>query len=371
MDEYLANAKAINEAKSAEGVYGTVGQMKSGHYSLECDMTAYVWGHGGSVFTADGMCSLNDAKAVTGVDYMRELQTYMPGAVTTYDWDGQATAIQQGQGGQVMTWGEDFPELGRPDQLQRLRSDATGRAAGRGGATPTGRGRVRRDPGGRAPGRQCLLSVPLLQGGRRRLGLPPVGDQLKHPDPRLGPRRRGEPHAALDLRRPACQGDEAGRRRHHPPLHAMLQTIKTRMGTEPHLPQWPSIATDMIAVELGKLTTGGYASTQEGMDQIKKLVDEAAAKLVAHVVAVICTGAEERCSSAPARESSRRLCTDQGATVSRVTVMGAGDMGTALVTPLAHNGHEVRLWGTERDGADHRGASRREPASASRHPGPG
>lgn len=30
--------------------------------------------------------------------------------------------------------------------------------------------------------------------------------------------------------------------------------------------------------------------------------------------------------------------------------MGAGDMGTALVTPLAHNQHEVRLWGTERDG---------------------
>jgi glycerol-3-phosphate dehydrogenase (NAD(P)+) len=31
--------------------------------------------------------------------------------------------------------------------------------------------------------------------------------------------------------------------------------------------------------------------------------------------------------------------------------MGAGDMGTALVTPLTHNDHEVRLWGTERDGA--------------------
>jgi glycerol-3-phosphate dehydrogenase (NAD(P)+) len=31
--------------------------------------------------------------------------------------------------------------------------------------------------------------------------------------------------------------------------------------------------------------------------------------------------------------------------------MGAGDMGTALVTPLAHNGHDVCLWGTERDGA--------------------
>ena len=31
--------------------------------------------------------------------------------------------------------------------------------------------------------------------------------------------------------------------------------------------------------------------------------------------------------------------------------MGAGDMGTALITPLARNGNEVRLWGTERDTA--------------------
>ena len=37
--------------------------------------------------------------------------------------------------------------------------------------------------------------------------------------------------------------------------------------------------------------------------------------------------------------------------MARVTVLGAGDMGTALVTPLAHNGHDVRLWGTERDSA--------------------
>ncbi len=37
--------------------------------------------------------------------------------------------------------------------------------------------------------------------------------------------------------------------------------------------------------------------------------------------------------------------------MARVTILGAGDMGTALVTPLARNGHQVRLWGTERDGA--------------------
>lgn len=35
----------------------------------------------------------------------------------------------------------------------------------------------------------------------------------------------------------------------------------------------------------------------------------------------------------------------------RVTILGAGDMGTALATPLAANGHDVRLWGTARDAA--------------------
>ena len=33
MEEYLENARIINEAKSGEGTYGTVGQMKSGNYA--------------------------------------------------------------------------------------------------------------------------------------------------------------------------------------------------------------------------------------------------------------------------------------------------------------------------------------------------
>jgi len=36
--------------------------------------------------------------------------------------------------------------------------------------------------------------------------------------------------------------------------------------------------------------------------------------------------------------------------LSRVTILGAGDMGTALATPLAANGRRVRLWGTALDG---------------------
>lgn len=37
--------------------------------------------------------------------------------------------------------------------------------------------------------------------------------------------------------------------------------------------------------------------------------------------------------------------------MARVTILGAGDMGTALLTPLTAGGHDVRLWGTAYDGA--------------------
>lgn len=35
--------------------------------------------------------------------------------------------------------------------------------------------------------------------------------------------------------------------------------------------------------------------------------------------------------------------------MTRIAILGAGDMGTALVTPLAHNRHDIHLWGTDRD----------------------
>jgi glycerol-3-phosphate dehydrogenase (NAD(P)+) len=37
--------------------------------------------------------------------------------------------------------------------------------------------------------------------------------------------------------------------------------------------------------------------------------------------------------------------------VTRVTILGAGDMGTALLTPLHAGGHQLRLWGTDHDDA--------------------
>ena len=60
MDEYMSVVKALDAAERANGVYGTTGQLKAGHYSLTCDWTAWLWANGGSVFDKDGFFSGGD-----------------------------------------------------------------------------------------------------------------------------------------------------------------------------------------------------------------------------------------------------------------------------------------------------------------------
>src|SRR5262249_23833572 len=52
-DEFTAAVKAIGEAEKANGIFGTGLQAKAGHYSLECDWSQAVWGHGGSLLGQD------------------------------------------------------------------------------------------------------------------------------------------------------------------------------------------------------------------------------------------------------------------------------------------------------------------------------
>ena len=60
LDQLYQNSRAITE-EMGPSMYGTSGQMKSGHYSLECDWTAWLWGHGGSIFGPDGKFTGNDS----------------------------------------------------------------------------------------------------------------------------------------------------------------------------------------------------------------------------------------------------------------------------------------------------------------------
>src|SRR5215212_4444140 len=67
MEEYMAAVKAVDEAERANGIFGTTGQLKSGHYSLNCDWTAWLWSQGGSVFDKNKMFSGGDAEGIAGL----------------------------------------------------------------------------------------------------------------------------------------------------------------------------------------------------------------------------------------------------------------------------------------------------------------
>ena len=114
MTEYLNTVKAIHESMRGQGIYGTVGQWKSGHYSLQSEASAWLWAHGGHHFNKDGKPDyVNDAN-VKGLQYMMELGKYMNPACTGWDWGGQSAAFAQGNAGVLISWSEFFPGFDDP-----------------------------------------------------------------------------------------------------------------------------------------------------------------------------------------------------------------------------------------------------------------
>jgi len=104
MDEYMMAVKTLDEAERGNGIYGTTGQLKSGHYSLNCDWTAWLWANGGSVFGKDMFFSGNDADGMRGLGYMLDLVKHMPPAATTWTWDGEGQSVAQGNAAMLISW---------------------------------------------------------------------------------------------------------------------------------------------------------------------------------------------------------------------------------------------------------------------------
>lgn len=256
MQEYMDVVKAIDGEMKGQGVNGTVGQWKSGHYALQCDMTAWLWSHGGSHYTKDGKPSINDEKGLAGLNYMMELGKYMPSGATTWDWSGQSDAFSQGKGGVMITWSEDFPGFDVPDKSK---------VAGQVMAAPLPKELELRKPEdcgfGETPGighqggsSICLskysknqdaawvflqwATSPDLQIRASLLGGGDGMRQSTYDDPRVKAKSVAGP----------------GTTRH---FDVTLETIKTRMGTEPNqVPQWADLSVNVTAIELGKMTTG-------------------------------------------------------------------------------------------------------------------
>lgn len=272
MAEYLGNAVAIQNA-GIPGMYGTNGQMKSGHYSLECDWTAWLWGHGGAIFGSDGKFSGHDADGLAAMEYWIKLKENMPDAVTTWTWDGQGQSTAQGIIGQSLTWGEFFPFFDDPDS-----SKVSGKMEAY--VPPAATKALRADTGyGEIPGvgHQGGSSLAVSKYSKHQDAAWLFSQWATSHDTQVyittlgggtGPTRT----SVYDDRRVKANARVGkGTTRH---LDVVRDTIANHMGSEPDLPEWAEIANDVIPVELGRFWAGDYDSPKAALDTIAKKVNK-------------------------------------------------------------------------------------------------
>lgn len=273
LEEYYEQAKAITDEMGPK-VYGATGQMKSGHYSLECDWTAWLWGHGGSVFGPDGKFSGNDGAGLDAMEYWDRLKATMPPGVTGWTWDGQGQSVAQGVAATMMSWGEFFPYFDdpsatkvsglmeavrcpQPKALRTVNETGFGEIPGVGhqGGSSLAVSHNSKNPDAAWIFMQwatCFDTQVLITalGG----GTGPTRESV-YGDPRIIANNRVGP----------------GTTRH---LGVVRETIAKDMGSEPDLPQWAQLSNDTIPVGLGKYFAGEYGSSKEAMDDIAKSVDK-------------------------------------------------------------------------------------------------
>ena len=273
LEEYYAQALAIT-GEYGPKVYGATGQMKSGHYSLECDWTAWLWGHGGSIFDRNRRFSGNDEEGIAAMEYWTRLWKTMPPGVTGWTWDGQGQSVAQGIATSMMSWGEFFPVFDDPKS-----SKVSGKMAAARCPQPKKALRTVKQTGfGEIPGVGH-------QGGSSLA----VSKNSKNPDAAwvfmqwatckdtqelitvlgggTGPTR----HSVYDSSRvKANRRVGAGTTRH---LDVVRETIAKDMGSEPDLPEWAELSNDTIPVRLGKYFAGDYSSPKEAMNDIAEAVN--------------------------------------------------------------------------------------------------
>lgn len=253
--DYLATVRAIHSEMQPH-VYGTTAMWKPGHYALLIEAATWLWAHGGSFFGPNDRPAIRDDRAVAGMEFMLTLGKYVPPEAITWDWSGVAKSFVEGRAGIYINAGEWFSLCDDPAQS---------RVVGLVEAAPCPAELALR------PASQCSFDETpgFSRQGGSYLGL---SKYSKHSDAAwilmqwatssdittraslLGggasPVRRSN---FDDPRIKAKATVGIGTTRH---FGVTLDAINHRMGTEPHLPAWPSLAVDRFAVELGKMITG-------------------------------------------------------------------------------------------------------------------
>lgn len=273
-DDFTAAVKFITAAEKENGIYGTGLQAKSGHYSLECDWSQAVWGHGGSIFRADGSFSGNDEQGIMGLEWYQDLIANAPATSLESTWDGQWQMMHSGQVAMVQSWDEFFPGMDGDDSpvkglwettvpLQgphtlRARADAGfGEIPqwGHQGGSSIALSRYSKNVDAAWLFLQWACSKDIMTRCTLEGGFAPMRNS-SFADPRVKAKERVGP----------------GTTRHLP---VVLETIETYMASEPDMPLWAGLSSNEIPTELGKLLTGqDYDGNAKAcMDKIASLVD--------------------------------------------------------------------------------------------------
>ncbi|WP_395014558.1 ABC transporter substrate-binding protein [Dongia sp.] len=271
--EFTAAVEAITQAEKANNMFGTGLQAKSGHYSLECDWTQAVWGHGGGIFGADKHFTGNDEAGIKGLQWYQNLLKNAPAASTTSTWDGQFQMMAAGQCALVQSWDEFFPGLDADDSKVKglwqpakpLQSEA-----GLRGTDKVGFGEIPNlgHQGGSIMGLSqysknqeaawifmqwaCskeIMTQCTLAGGFAPMRISSFADERVKAKAKVMP----------------------GTTRH---LETVLWTIDNVMASEPDMPLWAGYSNNEIPTELGKLLTG-----QDYGGDAKKCMDAVAAMI--------------------------------------------------------------------------------------------
>lgn len=272
-DGFLDAVRKITEAEKGNGVYGTGLQAKSGHYSLECDWSQAVWGHGGSIFTKDKKFSGNDAQGIEGLKWYQELLKNAPANSTASTWDGQFEMMHSGQVALVQSWDEFFPGLdaddskvkglwepAKPLTAKSLRSAADAGFderpnLGHQGGSCISLSQYSKNKEAAWIFMQWACCKEIMTRCTLIGGFAPMRNS-SFADPRVKAKAKVGP----------------GTTRH---LETVKWTIDNVMATEPHMPLWAGLSTNEIPTELGKLLTGqDYGNdAKKCMDAVAKLVD--------------------------------------------------------------------------------------------------
>ena len=275
-EEFLAAAQLISQAEKGNGVYGTGLQAKSGHYSLECDWSQAVWGHGGSIFNKNKKFSGNDEQGIAGLKWYQELLKVSPPNSTASTWDGQFEMMHSGQVALVQSWDEFFPGLDADDsKVKGLWEPAKPLTAKK--LRPASEAGFNEQPNLGHQGGSCI-SLSKYSKNKEAAWIFMQWGCCKEIMTRctlLGGFAPMRNSSFADPRVKAKAKVGAGTTRH---LETVKYVIDNVMATEPHMPLWAGLSTNEIPTELGKLLTG-----QAYGGDAKKCMDALAAQIDAKV----------------------------------------------------------------------------------------